>query len=151
MILLKKYESLNDVLVHLKYQVVDSMQYIQNNVPRFNHPKSLFYYLRAITTYKNDPDTIELLMTAQTMLSGSHTGTPGAGDCDDFTILGLAGLINCGFVDNFVILSGNNKTAPVHIYIKTNYKNKIYTFDLTNPVFNTERKYKYYQTIKFKI
>lgn len=149
MILLKPYENLNDVLKHLKIQVLDSLDFCAQWCPRYSHPRNLFNFLKQHTVYKNDPETIELLMSAQTLISGSHTGQPGAGDCDDFTILGLACLLTCGFSDNYIILAGHTRAQPVHIYIKTEYLGKIYTFDLTNRHFNQARHYKYTQTIKF--
>jgi len=149
MILLKDWQSLDDVLKHLKIQVIDSMPFVNANVPKFSHPKNLFYWLKARTIYQNDPETTELLMTAQTLMKGNETGTPGAGDCDDFTILALAGLIRCGFRDNYVILTGRTRRQPSHIYVSTRYLNKIYIFDLTNDRFNYERPYPYKQQLKF--
>lgn len=151
MILLKPYQDLNDVLTHLKIQVIDSLDFCEQWCPKFNHPKTLFYFLKQNTVYRNDPETIELLMMAKTLITGSHTGEPGAGDCDDFTILALACLHTCGFNDLFVVLSGRNRRQPVHIYVKLKYNGSFYTFDLTNPRFNQERKYKYTQTLKFNL
>lgn len=151
MILLKEYESLEDVLLHIKYQVRDSINYAKDNIPIFRDPAELFYWLHDRVTYLSDPTTVELIMTMETMMTGSRTGTPGAGDCDDFTITGLASLIASGFVKNKIVLTGKSSTTPVHIYISTFYAGSWYTFDLTNSKFNQERKYNFRQELVFKL
>lgn len=152
MILLKEYETLSDVLIKLKHQVIDSLNYADDNVPDFSEPASLFYWLKDRTIYKNDPSTIELLMTMETMLSGTRTGIPGAGDCDDFTISGLASCLVCGFGPLEVVLAGRDKRAPVHIYFRVLDGQSWKVFDLTNSKFNQERdSYKFKQYIPFKI
>ena len=150
MILLKDHEGLDDVLRHIKIQIIDSIQYACDVVPDFSDPELLFYWLKERITYKSDPTTIELIMTMQTMMDGFRTGVPGAGDCDDFTITALASLYACGFMDNEIVLSGNDKYNPVHIYCRTNVDGYWFVFDLTENYFNEERNYKYYQYLPFK-
>lgn len=152
MILLKEYDSLNDVLIHLKLQVLDSIPYASEHVPHFTHPSDLFYWLKDRLIYENDPHSIELLMTMQTLFTGSRTGRAGAGDCDDFTITGLACLSVCGMLENSIVLTGHNKETPVHIYIQTIHEGVSYWFDLTNEKFDFQRtNYKYQQILKFSI
>lgn len=151
MILLKEYESLEDVLKFIKVQIKDSIEYAKDNIPSFNNPASLFYWLKDRVIYKNDPATIELIMTMETMMKGERTGTPGAGDCDDFTITGMACLIASGFHKNNIVLTGRNSEAPVHIYISTFYDGSWYAFDLTNEEFDQERKYKFKQELVFSL
>jgi len=151
MILLKKYESLEDVLKFIKLQIRDSIQYAKDSIPAFSDPAELFYWLKDRVIYKSDPVTIELIMTMETMMSGSRTGTPGAGDCDDFTITAMACLIACGFSKNRIVLTGKNSDSPVHIYVSTFYNGNWYAFDLTNENFDQERKYKFKQELDFKL
>jgi len=151
MILLKDYESLDDVLIHIKLQVLDSLNYAGNYLPAFSNPEDLFYFLKDRVKYIDDPSSIELLMSMETMMSGSRTGIPGGGDCDDFTITGLASLLTSNFVDNQIVLTGMNKNNPSHIYVRTKFQNNWYIFDLTNPNFNQERKYKFFQYLTFKL
>jgi len=152
MILLKEYEDLSDVLIHIKKQVIDSLEYASENLPAFRDPRELFYWLKDRTVYLSDPSTIELLMSMETLMDGSRTGIPGAGDCDDFTITGLASCIVNGWLKNKIVLVGRERSAPVHIYFTTNYEGIDYVFDLTNPDFNQERKnYRYRQYLDFRI
>lgn len=152
MILLKEYEDLSDVLIHIKKQVIDSLDYASDVLPSFRDPSELFYYLKDRTVYLSDPTTIELLMTMQTLMEGTRTGIPGAGDCDDFTITGLACCIVNGWLKNKIVLVGRDRKAPVHIYFTTNYQGVDYVFDLTNPEFNHERNsYKFRQYLEFRI
>lgn len=152
MIVLKQYDDLGDVLLHLKMQVMDSLEFAIKTVPNFAHPKPLFYWLKDRVTYMNDPHSIELLMTMETMFNGSRTGTCGGGDCDDFTITSLACLIACNMHKNDVVLVGKNDLTPVHIYVRTEHEGEKYWFDLTNNEFDVQRyTYKYQQILKFQI
>lgn len=157
MILFREYDDLTDTLLHIKIQIQDSIQYAMDNVPRMDTPAELFSWLKKRTTYLSDPthkdgEPIELLMTMQTMMSGSRTGIPGAGDCDDFTITSLACLIAQGFTDVYVILVGRKYSHPVHIYAAVKDEGTIIPFDLTNQQYGVERNnYKYKQTLKFGI
>lgn len=148
----KPYKDLDDTLVHLKYQVLDSIKYAANNVPHFDTPKELYNFLKRRVTYRNDPKDRELLMTMQTMMNGTRTGQPGAGDCDDFTITSLASLYVNGFDPLYLILVGRSSKYPVHVYAGVKWYGKIQPFDLTNDRFGYERKnYIYQQILPFKV
>jgi transglutaminase-like putative cysteine protease len=150
MILLKKYESLEDVLLHIKIQILESLDFAEKFIPTFNNPRELFYWLHDRVTYLSDPTTIELIMTMQTMMDGTRTGIPGAGDCDDFTITAMACLYVAGFTENQIVLAGRKKNLPVHIYCRTYFNGDWYVFDLTNDQFDYQRSYKYIQHLDFE-
>lgn len=155
MISFKDYNGLADTLLNLKRQVIDSISFAQKVIPSVSTPEELFYFLKQHTIYRSDPkhtdgEDIELLMTMQTLMNGSRTGTPGAGDCDDFTITSLASLIASGFKDVRVILVGRNFSHPVHIYAGVVENGTVIPFDLTNEQFGVERNnYKYRQILVF--
>jgi predicted transglutaminase-like protease len=52
-----------------------------------------------------------------------------------FTVLTLALCIASGMNDNYIVLVGRSKVAPVHIYSAVKFKGKLYTLDLTNPLY----------------
>jgi hypothetical protein len=153
------YRDLEYTLKCLKIQVIDSMPYIAEYVPDWiSTPSELFYWLKSITKYKNDPKGVELLQTVQTLMKRD-----GRGDCDCFTILTLAACEYLGFKAE-VILVGENKKTPTHIYSQVwdKSKNDWVVFDLTNPYYGMERKssqdsrgntihYRYKQTLPFMI
>lgn len=152
MVFLKDYQDLTDTLLHLKIQVRDSLPFAAKVVPDVDTPEQLFYWLKDKVIYSRDPSTTELLMTMQTQFDGSRTGTPGAGDCDDFTITSLASLIAAGFNDVKVVLVGRSLENPVHIYAAVKFNGKLYWFDLTNSKFNYQRtNYKYQQILDFSL
>jgi len=147
------YKNINHTLKHLKIQVVDSLPYAKENVPQFNHPRELFYWLKDNTIYENDPKNVELLQTLQTLLEGSYTGTPGAGDCDCFVIATLAccAVQGRGWKNLDVVLAGRSKLAPVHIWSGITFNGQYYDMDLTQPDFDDTRHYPLTQELKFKI
>lgn len=151
MVLLKEYESLSDVLIHIKKQIIDSLDYAEKTVPKFAEPESLFYWLKDRIIYREDPATIELIMSMETMMNGSRTGTRGAGDCDDFTITGIASCYANGWHDIKIALAGRQADAPVHIYFLVNFGGEWFSFDLTNKQFNHQRPYKFRQLLDFRI
>lgn len=151
MILTKQYDDLTDTLLHIKKQVIDSLDFANAFLPDINDPAILFEYLKDRTTYINDPPDIELIMTMQTMMAGSRTGIAGGGDCDDFTITALASLYCIGFIDLRVVLAGRRKAFPVHIYPEVNAGNGWQAFDLTEESFGDFRPYPYYQNLAFRI
>jgi hypothetical protein len=148
-VLLIPYKSLKHTLGCLKDQVIDSIPYVSDYIPdTIYSPEDLFYFLRSITTYKNDPKGRELLQTLQTMMERN-----GYGDCDCFTIATLASNYYLRFGPQFVNLVGNERKGPSHIYssVYDKKRNLVCAMDLTNPYYNTERKYAYIQTLDFKI
>lgn len=142
-----EYRDINHTLQGLREQVIDSLEYCCNELPRFSNPTDLFNFCKSITVYENDPPEIELIQTVQTLLENNFHGVSGAGDCDCFTVLTLALCIASGMNDNYIVLVGRSKVAPVHIYSAVKFKGKLYTLDLTNPYINVERPYKYRQFI----
>jgi hypothetical protein len=52
----------------IRTQVIDSIQYVQENFTKFRNPEQMFNYLKSITTYRNDPPGVELLQSVPTLL-----------------------------------------------------------------------------------
>ena len=132
---------------HLGYQVEDSLDYAIENVPDFPNPESLFYYLKSQFTFRKDPPYTELLQTFPSMMLRNRHGIPGAGDCDCFVIAALASMYAQGWKDMYIILYGNQKSHPQHIACAIKWNGRIEVFDLTNPIYDHERKYKYRQLL----
>jgi hypothetical protein len=57
-------------------------------------------------------------------------------------------LFASGFEDNEIILCGNSKSAPVHIYCRTFFDGRWLALDLTEDYFDEERHYNFYQAIQ---
>ena len=143
-----KYKDLDQTLKHLRMQVIDSLHFCVNELPTFDTPEQMFNTLKNLVIYKNDPPGIELLQSAQTLLSeDNYHGTPGAGDCDCFTILVLACCLANGWNANEIVLVGHNGKTAAHIYSTTTVNGKRYIMDLTNPYINIERPYKFRQIL----
>jgi hypothetical protein len=148
---LMPYKDLNHALKLFRAQVIESIPYAIENFPALSSPEKIFNYLKLRTTYKKDPPGTELFQTLQTLFDNNFHGIPGAGDCDCFTIAGLATLIANGFTDCGILLAGRNPFCAVHIYVYGNRNGKRYYFDLTNRTFDYERYYPYKQHIPFKL
>lgn len=149
-----RYKNINDTLRHLKIQVIDSLPYAKENVPKFNYPYQLFEWLKSNITYRNDPRDTELLQTMQTLFEGNYPGyAPGEGDCDCFVISCLASCYVQGpkWRDLIVTIAGRDKFSPVHIWSGINFDGQYYAMDLTQPEFDSTRHYKYTQDLIFKI
>lgn len=141
------YKDLKHTLQSLKLQVRDSLPYISQYVPKsIKTPEELFYHLKDITTYRNDPKNVELLQTVQTLMSRD-----GKGDCDCFTILVLTSCIYLGFAPQQVVLVGKSKVSPSHIYslVYDRSRKRMCSMDLTNPIYDTQRNYPYKQILDF--
>jgi hypothetical protein len=144
-----KYKDLNQTLYHLRQQVIDSLPFCVYELPKFDNPEQLFKFLKSHVKYKNDPPGMELLQSAQTLLSEDNWhGEYGAGDCDCFTILVLSCCVANGWEDQEIILTGHDKKNARHIYSAVYHNGKRYTMDLTNPYIDIERPYKYQQILK---
>lgn len=139
------YTDINATMEGIRTQVLDSLFYCKNEMPRFKDPESMFNNLRQMITYKNDPPGVELLQTVGTLFNDNYHGIPGAGDCDCFSILVLAMCAVHGWNDQRIILAGRTKLAPVHIWTQVKFNGVWYDMDLTQTYFNTSRKYKYIQ------
>jgi hypothetical protein len=139
------YTDINATMEGIRTQVLDSLFYCKNEMPRFKDPESMFNNLRQMITYKNDPPGVELLQTVGTLFNDNYHGIPGAGDCDCFSILVLSMCAVHGWNDQRIILAGRTKLAPVHIWTQVKFNGVWYDMDLTQTYFNTSRKYKYIQ------
>ena len=153
----EKYRNLDYALRKLRTQIIEGLPYAVENCPQFTSPEQIFNWLRLHTVYKKDPKNVELFQCLPTLLDGSRTGTPGAGDCDCFTIALLTLLTANGFHnlngdDCGIILAGRNRFVPVHIYAYAVIDGEKKILDLTNQYFDYERPgYSYKQEIPFKI
>lgn len=147
----KKYVDINDTLRHIRLQVKEGIPWAEDNVPLFINPVDLYYWLRIRTHYKLDPDGIELLQSADTLMSdANYHGTPGCGDCDCFSILTLTALNVQKFKGKpWIKLAGRSKEYPVHIWAGIDYKGEEIALDLTERKPGQERKYPYVQKIYF--
>jgi len=146
MVLYQEYDSLEHTLDCIAIQVQDSMPYIGDYIPDWiSTPKQLFDYLKEVTKYQDDPKGVEYIQTVQTLFKNN-----GRGDCDCFTVLVLSALEYLGYNDNYIVLKGNSKENPTHIYPATFYKGKFLILDLTNDIYNYDRKYRYEQKLKFE-
>ena len=140
----EKYKNINHTLKGLRTQIIDSLDFCADNNFYFQDPREMYYNILPLIKYKNDPPGIELIQTAQTLLANNYHGTPGAGDCDCFTVLTCA----IGCLNNWkqrIVLCGKTKSGPVHIFSQVFWQGKWYTLDLTARLFNTHKKYKFYQ------
>jgi hypothetical protein len=144
-VLITPYTDINATMRGIRRQVIDSLNYCQNEMPRFDSPEQMFTNLKLMVTYKNDPAGIELLQSVPTLFENNYWGKSGNGDCDCFSILVLSMCAVHGWKDQQIILAGRSKLAPVHIWSRVKFKNKWYDMDLTQPYFNTTRKYKFVQ------
>lgn len=146
----KKYVDINDTLRHIRLQVKEGEQWAKKNVPYFINPVEMYYWLKVRTTYKNDPEGIELLQSAPTLFEANYWGTPGAGDCDCFSIATLTALNKQKWkAPMWIKLAGRSKSYPVHIWAGTDYKGEEIALDLTNKKPKEERNYPYIQKIYF--
>jgi len=150
-----KYRSTAQALLAVKQQVLDSLP----AAARLNidgTPAEIFYLLKKELQYVPDPAGRELLQQLDTLLNTNGRNfhdKPGAGDCDCFTIAGLAVLINAGYTDLQVVIAGRIQQAPVHIWLRVKEHESApwLNFDLTQKQFNTYRYYKFHQTLNFAI
>lgn len=143
-----KYQDINQVMKAMREQIIDSLQYCIDELPQFNNPVELFEFCKLVTTYTKDPYGTELLQSVPTLFDNNWHGRSGAGDCDCFTILTIALCKAQGWNDNYIVLVGRKKIAPVHVYSAVRHGGKLYTLDLTNPYPDIERDYKYRQFVK---
>ena len=129
----------------IKIQALEGLPYVKANIPAGLSNSELFTYLKDRVIYKHDPRGIELVHTPHSLFEDNYHGTPGAGDCDDFTTLSIAALKAQGVPENSidVVLTGRNKYNARHIYLAVNGQ----PFDLTNDQIGEERTYPYKQVI----
>jgi len=139
------YKDINQTLKGIHTQVCDSLNYCANKMPVYSDPINMFYSLKKMIQYHSDPPGTELLQTVPTLFEKNFWGIPGAGDCDCFSILILSMCCVHGWNKQRVVLCGRSKRAPVHIFTQVYYKGEWVTLDLTRPLHNSHRKYKFYQ------
>ena len=140
------YKSLIHTLQSLKRQSLEGVDFMKKQMPAYlSEPRDLFYYLKDKVIYKHDPKGIELIHSPQTLFHDNYHGEPGAGDCDDFSMLSIAALKAMGIPEAKikVCLTGRSKKVPRHIYLSVNNT----PFDLTNDLYGEERSYPYKQEI----
>jgi len=142
------YIDINQTLKALRDQVICSIDYCITELPTFETPEIMFRMLKTLITYKSDPPGTELLQSVPTLLtSANYWGKPGYGDCDCFSIL----VLSCGIANRYerqrIVLAGRSKLAPVHIWTEIYFNGDWQIMDLTQPIFNTKRKYKFVQYI----
>lgn len=144
--LITAYTDINATMRGIRTQVIDSINFYLEEMPIFDDPEQMFNNLKNYVIYKNDPDGIELLQSAETLLTkNNYWGVPGMGDCDCFSILVLTACICHKWNKQRIVLAGRSKIAPVHIWTEVYYKGKWYSMDLTQKLFNTTRPYKFIQ------
>ena len=131
----------------IRQQVIDSLEFCVNEMPRFDDPEQMFKALKNMVTYKNDPPGTELLQSVPTLFKNNYWGISGAGDCDCFSILVLSMCVAHGWNKQEIILAGRSKLMPVHIWTVVYVDGKRYAMDLTNAYCNVERNYKFIQVL----
>jgi hypothetical protein len=144
-ILITPYTDINATMRGIRAQIIDSIDFCINEMPSFNNVETMFKTLKSLTTYKNDPEGVELLQSVPTLIKNNYWGFSGYGDCDCFSILALSMFVANGFNKKRIVLAGRNKLSPSHIWVMVKVRNKWYDFDLTEPVFNKRREYKFIQ------
>jgi hypothetical protein len=146
-VLIVPYTDINATMRGIRQQVIDSLEFCVNEMPRFDDPEQMFKALKNMVTYKNDPPGTELLQSVPTLFKNNYWGISGAGDCDCFSILVLAMCVAHGWNKQEIILAGRNKLMPVHIWTVVYVDGKRYAMDLTNAYCNVERNYKFIQVL----
>lgn len=129
----------------IKRQALEGVPYMRKHLPSGMDREELFDYLKNRITYKHDPKGIELVHTPKSFFEDNFHGSPGSGDCDDFSVLGIAALKAQGVPEGKinVVLTGRSKKTPRHIYLSVDGQ----IFDLTNDRIGEERTYPYKQEI----
>lgn len=88
---------------------------------------SIFHFIKSRVSYQNDPLNAELYQTSQVTLQ------EGFGDCDDFTLLGIALNIAVGNEARAVLIDANNDGFFDHIYYEVNTENGWRAYDASYP------------------
>jgi hypothetical protein len=129
----------------IKAQALEGVPYMRKALPAGMDNEELFDYLKERITYKHDPKGIELVHTPKSFFEDNYHGKAAHGDCDDFSVIGIAALKAQGVPEGniSVVLTGRSKKIPRHIYLQV--KDQI--FDLTNDSIGEERKYPFKQVI----
>jgi hypothetical protein len=140
------YKNIRHTISMMQKQIEESLDYAEDFTPRDTTPKELFWIMRQNLTYKNDPPGVELLQSFPSMMEDNYHGTPGAGDCDCFTIAAVACCKAAGIPCRIVIV-GNSPAAPSHVYCEVADGGEWVPFDLVNPWYGHTKKYAYKKII----
>jgi len=136
-----KYRDIDHTMEKLILQVNESIPYMRKKIPQgIDTPEDLFNFLKPQLTFTPDPPETELLQTSQTLFENNPHGFGGFGDCDCFSITGIASLYVLQ-IPTKIVLAGRGVFQPVHIYLRVFHRNKWIPFDLTQPDYNSERHY----------
>ena len=129
----------------IKRQALEGVNYMRKRLPAGMDREELFDYLKERITYKHDPKGIELVHTPKSFFEDNYHGLEAHGDCDDFSVVGIAALKAQGVPEGKinVVLTGRSKKTPRHIYLAVDGQ----PFDLTNDRIGEERSYPYKQEI----
>jgi hypothetical protein len=138
----ERYVSLADTIQKMGMQVYDSLDYADKYLPYNVTPKEIFHILKQNTTYKHDPQGVELLQSMPSLMDDNYWGHSGWGDCDCFTIAGVACCTVRGYKTRYVVV-GNDRNAPSHIYFQVHDGRKWVDFDLVAPYYGITKPYKY--------
>lgn len=141
-----KYKNLQHTLDAMGRQIYDSLDYAEGFVTRGTKPKELFWFLKTMTSYKNDPPGVELLQSMPSLFMNNFWGKSGSGDCDCLSICAVA----CCKVLNIpcrLVVVGNSPTAPSHVYVEVKDNGSWVPFDLVNTFYGETKKYRYISTI----
>lgn len=145
------YKDLNHALKKMRGQISEGIPYAMSEMPAFKSPEECFNWLKARTTYKHDPEGVELFQTLPTLLDNNRHGKPGAGDCDCFTIAALSTLLANGYDNCGIVLAGRSPSRAVHIWAYVDTPSGRKNFDLTNRYFDQTRPYPFKQSIPYQL
>jgi len=123
--------TLQDTLDGIYYQVQKSVPFAQAHNFGSN-PIDIFYNLKDCTKFANDLNGIEQVQSMETMFGPNNIhGTPGAGDCDCFTVCMLACLKAANYTKAYIYLVGAEPEGPSHVYPGVDFLGGKFALDLT--------------------
>jgi hypothetical protein len=130
-------------LINIQANAPENIAFAKKYFPKFTSAADIWNAVKPITKFQADPRTIDTIQGISTLFNTSKNihGVSGFGDCDCFTSA-LASIAIANNLPFKYIIQGNNK--PSHIAIKIG--NTI--LDLTNPVPDYLREYKFTKYIK---
>lgn len=141
--------TLNNTLWGIHKQISDSLVYARGFCP-FDNARDIYYFFRRNVVYKHDPPGVELLQSLPTFVDDNYWGIPFCGDCDCFTIA----FTSCCLIKKIpirIVLAGNKPNEFTHIYNQVQFNGDWCIADLTQPYWDSERKYNYTKTYKTEI
>ena len=144
-----KLKGIDQTLAGIRIQIADSLNFASHYIGPRNNAYEIWRTLKPNLQYVNDPNDAELLQSFQTLMLNNWHGIPGAGDCDCFTIAATSCFIVSG-IPCEIVLAGNTKGEPTHIYNYCKYAGSWIAFDLTEPHFAQERYYRHKQIFRIE-